>query len=200
MHRARAQFRGAQRGLDDRYSRIVDGAAGFRQQRRRYIQGVADFQGNDRSPFHRRGPDLQHGIADLYTASFDEFAIFPKAQHLSGHDGLNDRRGDFGMAADEQDIERLERLAHILEHAGDVGFGRPDRQQEHSQEPSRPHAEHRDVIGVDQHGMAADLASRQGNRIGRRDQRAATDTDHAGILPNRRRQQQFRGIPAERRQ
>ena len=119
---------------------------------------------------------------------------------MANDHGLANRGRDFGMAADEQDIEVFERLAHVLEHAGDIGFLRTDRQEEYGQEPTRPHAQHRNIVGVDQHRVATDFFPGQRDRIGRRHQRTAADADHAGVLADRRRQQQFRRILAERRE
>ena len=97
------------------------------------------------------------------------------------------------MATDERHIEHLAGSSDLLKDLLRDIRRRVFGQQDGRQEPGGTRSQAGDVVGVNMHGIGADLVLRERDRVRRRDQRPpAADVDRRRIVADAGSQQQPR--------
>ena len=87
------------------------------------------------------------------------------------------------MAAHEGHALRLARGAELREERGDLRLGgTPLGKQTRGQEPARNRAAHGQVVGVDHHGVPAQILRHERDRIRRGHQIAVAHVEHGRVL------------------
>jgi hypothetical protein len=145
-----------------------------------------------RAAFERHGSHLHDDVAWPDARRRDEPPVLGDAQHLAHNDRLGDHGGDLGVATDERRADRAQCSAHVGEQGADVVFARRRGEEDGGEEPARTDAHHCDVVGAYHHGEASDLAAREGDGVGRRDEHASGYVDGAGVLAEGRAESDLR--------
>src|SRR5437867_3212642 len=109
------------------------------------------------------------------------------AQHAPHHDGPRQPRRHLGMAADERHLQLDAGLAQLGEEALGARLTGPALgQEQRGEEPQRPRAAHREVIGLDAERLPAHLVGGEGDRIRRGDEVAVAHVEHGRVLAHAR--------------
>ncbi len=148
---------------------------------------IGSLTGKDRGRFDREPLCEQHDISHPRACSRNDFptCTFPKQR--AHHDGTRDRVRDFAVAAAQRDMQptagRMKSCKQAFHRRGRRGTS---REQHRGQKPFRRRPHRRQIVGVDQQGVGADLLRHKGDGIGLGDEHFVPDANRRRIQPDPR--------------
>ena len=195
----------ADRGVDDRDARTLRRRLGGPHHGGVHAgQAAPGLGGEHRRALDRDGTDLQDHVPRARPSGREEAPVLGEAEHLADDDRPGDRGGDLAVAAHQGGPDLAERGADLGEQRLHLLSVCPRGQEDHGQEPPRPHPGDSDVVGVDDDRVAAGGTVGQGDGIGGGHEHAAGKRQGASVLSHRRADEhlgrQHVGIPEQARE
>jgi len=138
--------------------------------------------GNDGRSLDPRPLRHQHHVAGTHAARANELVPGNEALHVTGNDRLANGVRYLRVAARDRDAEAERRAMDVARDLTDQGGSGAGRHDDGGLKPARTRAHDGDVVGIDVHGVPADLLRGERHRVALENEILGSEIDDGGVL------------------